>query len=51
MTLHVQRFEGDDLIIHVGWRFIFHWSGIIAAARDHYIHGMVDIGRWPVAEW
>jgi amino acid permease len=51
MTLHVQRFVDDDLTIHIGWRFIWKWSRVLAAAREHYIHGLVTIGPWMVAEW
>jgi hypothetical protein len=51
MTLRVQRFVGDDLTIHIGWLQILRWSRVLAAARERYVHGLVFIGPWPVAEW
>lgn len=51
MTLNLQRFTGDEVVLHVGWRFIWRWSRILAAARENYVHGIVSIGPWMVAEW
>lgn len=51
MTLNLQRFAGDEVVLRVGWRFIWRWSRILAAARENYVHGIVSIGPFPVAEW
>lgn len=51
MTLRVQRFEGDELTIRMGWRFILRWPRFVAHAREHFTHGIVFIGPFPVAEW
>jgi hypothetical protein len=35
--------------IHIGWRLVLRWPGIIRAAASHYTHGTVYIGPFRVA--
>ena len=48
-TFHADR--SPRVVLHVGWRFFWHWRDYAAAAYKRYDHGKVTVGPFTLEEW